>query len=121
MGMFQQIKQLRETTAALPGVIAQAGELRTAALAYQQTSRPVAASGLAADDPRLAPIAGVDLASYARVVKASTAGGEPAALVAAQLGIDEAAWLAAAAGWPARMTGDMVLARQYGTIYQGVA
>ncbi|BEP13055.1 hypothetical protein acdb102_13660 [Acidothermaceae bacterium B102] len=121
MGMFQQIKQLRETTAALPGVIAQAGELRNAALAYQQNSRQLATPGLSADDPRLAPIAGVDLASYARVVKVSTARGEHASVVAGQLGIDEASWLAAAAGWPLRMNGDMALAVEYGTVYQGVA
>lgn len=118
MGMFQQFKQLRETTAALPGMMAEVGALRGAAENYAgQASVAAPAAGIPADDPRLAPIAGIDLATYAGVVKASVQAGRPAETVAVERGLDGDSWLAAAAAWPARMTGDLALAVQYGNLY----
>jgi len=119
--MFKQLRQIRETTAALPGVIAGAQALKTAAESYQQQS--VATAGpvrLSADDARLAPISGIDLTTYARTVKRAVSVGRPAVDVAAELGVTADVWADVVAGWSQRMQGDMALAVEYGTIYSRV-
>jgi hypothetical protein len=119
--MFKQLRQLRETTAALPGVIAGAQALKTAAETYQQqavtTAGPVQ---LSTDDPRLVPVSGIDLTTYARTVKTAVSAGRPAVEVAAELGVTPDEWADVVAGWSQRMQGDMALAVEYGTIYSSV-
>jgi hypothetical protein len=120
--MFKQLKQMRETTAALPSLLASAHSLQDAAQAYQQGAPAGRAStALGADDPRLAPVAGVDLATYARTVKLAVSSGRPATVVAVEFGLTADVWAAAASGWPARMTGDMALALEYGNLYASLA
>jgi hypothetical protein len=75
--------------------------------------------GVAEGDPRLQPIAGVDLDAYAQVeaalmareVRASDHPGRAA--VAAEHGLAEATWSAASSGWQARIQGDAALAQTY--------
>ena len=114
--MFKQLKALRETTAALPAMVTEAYALRDAANAYQTAALPQATTAISVKDPRLAAIAGIDLPTYARVVKLAVSSGRPADDVALELGLGEG-WTEAAAGWPARMHGDMSLAVQYGQLY----
>ncbi|MEV8513729.1 hypothetical protein [Dactylosporangium sp. NPDC051484] len=135
MGLFKQMKDLRNMAAQAPGMVAQAQQTAAAAQAYAAQSQaaygmngyntanafgaPVA-TGMASDDPRLAPIAGVDLAMYARVSKAAAQEGLAAEGVVAKaqsFGIAADAWQQAATGWPARMRGDTQLAVQYGNLY----
>ncbi|RZS79474.1 hypothetical protein EV189_3828 [Motilibacter rhizosphaerae] len=115
--MFKQLKALRETTAAVPGMLQDAAALRDAAQHYQASAAAPTSSGLASGDARLAPIAGIDLATYARISKLSMTTGQPADAVAEQQGFGADAWTAAATGWVARMRGDMGLAVQYGNLY----
>lgn len=135
MGLFKQMKDLRNVAAQAPDMVAQAQQTAAAAQAYaaqQQAAygmtgygaanafgAPVA-TGMAADDPRLAPIAGVDLAMYARVSKAASQEGLTADGVVAKaqsFGIAADAWQQAATGWPARMRGDTQLAVHYGNLF----
>lgn len=135
MGLFKQMKDLRNVAAAAPDMVAQAQQTAAAAQAYAAQSQaaygmagygaanafgaPVA-TGIAADDPRLAPIAGVDLAMYARVSKAASQEGLAADGVVAKaqsFGIAAEAWQEAATGWPARMRGDTQLAVHYGNLF----
>lgn len=118
--MFKQIRQLRETTAALPAVLANAHALQDAAHSYQRQAVGAGSARLSPDDPRLVPVAGVDLASYARTVKAAVTSGRPAIDVAAEQGVPAEVWAEASAGWSLRMHGDMALAVEYGTIYSSV-
>src|SRR4029453_838154 len=78
------------------------------------------ATGIAADDPRLTPIAGVGLAMYARISKVASQEGLTAdglVLKAQSYGITAEAWNEAATGWPARMRGDTQLAVHYGNLF----
>jgi hypothetical protein len=111
----------RETTAALPGVIADANALRASAWSYQTAATPQATPGISISDPRMTPIAGVDLPTYAWIVKTAVNGGQPAGDVAGKHGVSMADWQQAASGWPARMHGDMSLAVYYGQLYGSAA
>ena len=119
--MFKQLKQLRETTAALPGVIADANALRASAWSYQAAASPQQAQGISTSDPRMTPIASVDLPTYAWIVKTAVNSGRPVDDVAAKHGVSMADWQQAASGWPTRMHGDMTLAVYYGQLYGSVA
>jgi hypothetical protein len=81
-------------------------------------------SGIEPADPRLGPIAGVDLVTYVRVVKGAVAGDLRTDAVVAwaeSLGVTYEAWQQAGREWPLRMRGDQNLARHYGTLYSQVA
>jgi hypothetical protein len=115
MGFMQQMKDLKTTVAAAPAMIQQSQELAANAqqmqMAYAAQAQQAAQFQAAAAQPlpatALAPIDGVDLATYAWVSKQVAHAGydqtvAPAA--AAQKGIAAAQWQAAAEGWAARMT-----------------
>ncbi|WP_431973518.1 hypothetical protein [Micromonospora haikouensis] len=137
MGLFKQLKDMRNVVEAAPAMISEARALQ------QQASQAQAAGGFGpgygggvagygnvavpqpADvppgDPRLIPIEGVGLELYARASKAAaTRGLDEAGMAryAATLGVDPATWPAAVAGWNARMRGDMQLATHFGRLYQ---
>jgi hypothetical protein len=81
-------------------------------------------SGTEPTDPRLGPIAGVDLVTYVRVVKGAVTGDLRADAVVAwaqSLGVTYEAWQQAGREWPLRMRSDQSLARYYGTLYSEVA
>src|SRR4051794_11780635 len=127
MGLFKQMKQLKDMTVAAPGLLAQAQQTAAAAQAYgaQQQGAYGAVGGfggggLNPGDPRLAPIAGVDLVMYARVSKAASQemlNADGLVLRAQSYGITAEAWHEAATGWPARMRNDMQLATHYGALF----
>ncbi|GAA2364299.1 hypothetical protein [Dactylosporangium salmoneum] len=135
MGLFKQMKDLRNVAAQAPDMVAQAQQTAAAAQAYAAQAQaaygmngysaanafgaPVA-TGIAADDPRLAPIAGVDLVTYARISKAASQEGLNADGVAARaqsFGVSADAWQEAVTGWPARMRGDTQLAVHFGNVF----
>ncbi|GAA3289703.1 hypothetical protein Dvina_37065 [Dactylosporangium vinaceum] len=133
MGLFKQFKDMRNVVAAAPDMIAQAQQTSAAAQAYAAQAQAsygmpagygfapgAPAGGIAAGDPRLAPIAGVDLTMYARISKAASQEGLNAdglVLKAQSYGVSAQAWQEAATGWPARMRGDMQLAVHYGNLF----
>lgn len=121
MGIFKQFKDMKNVVAAAPEMINQARQLQANAQSYGLAAQQAAgAPAIGADDPRLAPIAGVDLTTYVRVVKGAAAAGLGADGVVARaqsLGVPADAWQQAATGWPARMRGDTALAVHYGNLY----
>jgi hypothetical protein len=132
MGLFKQMKDMKKTVEAAPGMIeqaqqlgAQAQEMQAAqqsaaqqAVAQQQAAAQQAA---AAGGPDLEPIAGVSIELYAEISRESAA--HPgdlakAAEVAASKGIGGDAWQQAMDGWNARMTNPAV-AQRFNQLYSG--
>jgi hypothetical protein len=80
------------------------------------------AKGFAADDPRIAPVAGVSLVQYA-VAAYAIGWSTDEALIARVLGalaIGRDAWQAAMDGWTPRLLDDMPVATLYGQLYAQV-
>jgi hypothetical protein len=77
------------------------------------------AKGFAADDPRIAPVAGVSLVQYAVAAKAIGWSTDEAfsARVLTALGLTPEAWKAAMDGWTPRLLDDMPVATLYGQLY----
>jgi hypothetical protein len=134
MGLFKQMNDLREVVGQAPAMLTQAQRLAAAAQAQAQTVAARSAYGsagygsaaarIALDDPRLAPIAGVDITLFARLSKlAATERLDEAGirLRAVAFGISADAWDQATGGWQARMKGDMALAVHFANIYQQVS
>jgi hypothetical protein len=140
MGLFKQMKDLRNVAAQAPGMVAQAQQTSAAAQAYAAQAQAAQSfygqsmqgysaanafgapvnTGITPDDPRLAPIAGVDLTMYARISKAASQEGlnaDQLVLKAQTFGISAEAWNEAATGWPVRMRGDTQLAVHYGNLF----
>ncbi len=111
MGFLKGMKDMKATVAAAPGMIDQAQQMAASAQAMQaaqmqqmMAQQQVAAQPLPAE--ALAPVNGVDLATYAWVGKRVSEHNYDASFshqYAAQKGISAADWDAAAAGWTARM------------------
>lgn len=139
MGLFKQLKDMKNVVNAAPAMISEARALQEQAAQMQANGQLGYAGGPAATapgfpgaaipqpaevpagDPRLAPIEGVSLALYARVSKAAaTRGLDEAGMAqyAASVGANPATWQAVMNGWNARMRGDMPLATQFGRLYQ---
>ena len=134
MGLFKQMKDMKDMVAAAPGLIdqsqqlaanAQAMQANQQAAAYQQAAaHQAAAAGQLAPQPGgLDAIAGVSLQQYAVIVKAiAPLNYDQSALpgIAASHGIDGAAWQQAHDGWNARIQGDPAVARAFSDVYRGV-
>jgi hypothetical protein len=134
MGLFKQMNDLRQVVTQAPAMVTQAQQLAAAAQAQAHAAAAAPAYGtagyafgtasIALDDPRLAPIAGVDITLYARLSKlAATERLDEAGirLRVVAFGISAADWDQASAGWQARMKGDMALAVHFGNIHQQVS
>ncbi len=119
MGFMKQMKDLKATVAAAPTMIQQSQELAANAqqmqMAYaaqaqragQFSAGQFQAGAAALPATALAPIEGVDLATYAWVSKQVAHAGYDQTVApgaAAQKGIAASQWQAAAEGWAARMT-----------------
>jgi hypothetical protein len=134
MGLFKQMKDMKDMVAAAPGLIDQSQQLAAnaqqmqaaqQAAAYQQAAaHQAAAAGQLAPQPGgLDPIAGVSLQQYAVIVKAiAPLNYDQSALpgIAASHGIDGASWQQAHDGWNARIQGDPAVARAFSDVYRGV-
>lgn len=135
MGIFKNVRQMKEAVAGAPGMIEQAQQLQAAA---QQHAAAAAASGAPAGgigsdtaavpapgelgDADLAPIGGVDLELYAelsREIGARGASLSEAPALAAERGIAAADWQAAVDGWNQRMAANPAVAVQFNRLYQG--
>jgi hypothetical protein len=130
MGLFQQMKDLKGIVAVAPEMVAEAQQLQAAAAAQYGVVAGGAAYGAPAmgmptatpidpADPRLAPIDGLSIETYARISKAAAAGLDRPSLLAyaAGLGIGEQTWDSASHAWTERMRGDMPLAVHFGNLY----
>lgn len=133
MGLFKDMKDMKNVVAAAPGMVDQAQQMAANAqamqaqmMAQQQAAMqqvPMANPSMAAPGGNLEPIAGVDLTTYARIVKAiAPLNYDQSALpgIAATHGIDGASWQAADDGWNARIQGDPGVARAFSDVYRTV-
>jgi hypothetical protein len=140
MGIFKQMKQMKDVVASAPGMIEQAQEMQAASLqmAAQQQAAAAAAAGVPAggigagitpapapgslSEADLAPIGGVSLELYAELSRELGARGytlEQAPALAAEHGVGADDWQAAVAGWNQRMAANPAVALQFNRLYQG--
>ena len=137
MGLFKQMREMKDMVHAAPGMIDQANQMSASAqgmaaaqqqqqqAAYQQAAamQAAAAGSLQPQVGGLDSIAGVGLQQYAVVVKAiAPLNYDQSALpgIAASHGIDSTSWQQAHDGWNARIQGDPAVARAFSDIYRGV-
>ncbi len=128
MGLFKQVKQMKDVVAEAPNMVssamamqdAQARAAQAAAAATTATGAPAGAEA-ALDDQA---IAGLTLATYAAVCRAGTERGVTdvagVAAIARERGIDQAAWEAGMNGWNARFATDPTAAMRFNTLWRGV-
>jgi hypothetical protein len=122
VGMFKQMKDMKKTVAAAPGLVDQAmqmGEQAKHMQAAQQAAMaqaPVAAPAAAPlSGPDGEPIAGVSLEQYAVVCRAMVGANDPS--LASAHGIAPEAWQAAQDGWSARMMRNHAVAQKFNALY----
>jgi hypothetical protein len=139
MGIFKQMKDMKEMVKAAPGLVEQSQQMaanaqamqaqmmaqQQAAMAQQQAAmaQQQAAGGATPTGPAFEPIAGVGLELSAKIVKAIVPlNYDQSALpgIAASHGIDSASWQQAHDGWNARIQGDMSVAKAFSDIYAAV-
>jgi hypothetical protein len=134
MGLFKQMKDLKNTVEAAPGMVAQAQELgaqaqqmaasqQAAAMqAQQQAAAQMAAAPTAtATEGEYAPIAGVSLELYADVSKGLAAYGydqSKAVEVAASKGVSPENWQQAMDGWNGRIAGNPAVGQRFNQLYR---
>ena len=131
MGLFKQMKDMKNVVEQAPEMIdqaqqmgAQAQEMAAAqqaaaqqAMAQQQTA---AAAASQAGAGNFEPIAGVTIEQYAEVSKELAAHGydqSKAAEIAATKGISAENWQAAMDGWNQRMQGDPSVGQRFNALY----
>ncbi len=137
MGLFRQMKDMKAAVAAAPGLVDQAQQMAASAEQYQAqamaeqqsllgqaVAHQMAAAGqLQPQAGGLDPIAGVDITTYATVVKAIAPLGYDQSLlpgIAASHGIAADAWQQAHDGWNARIQNDPAVARAFSDVYRSV-
>jgi hypothetical protein len=143
MGLFKQMKQMKDVVAAAPGLVEQAQELGAVSQQYaaqqqQMAAQQAAAAGVplggighgiapppapgALTDADRAPIGGVSLELYVELSRELGARGytmEQAPSLAAERGIAADDWHAAVAGWNQRMAANPAVALEFNRLYQG--
>ena len=136
MGLFKQMKDMKDVVAAAPGMVEQSQQMAANAqamqaqmMAQQQAAMAQAAAAQqaaganAAASGSLEPIAGVGLELYAQIVKAiAPLGYDQSALpgIAASRGVDGASWQQAHDGWNARIQGEPAVAKAFSDVYARV-
>jgi hypothetical protein len=134
MGMFKQLKDMKDMVAAAPGMVQQAQELgaqaqqmaaaqQAAAMAQVQAAQAAAGAvpGGAVAGPDFEPIAGVSLETYAAVSRGVAAAGYDASRlpeVAAGQGVAAGDWEQASAGWAARIRSNPAVGQRFNALYR---
>jgi hypothetical protein len=132
MGLFKQLKDMKDTVAAAPGMIEQAQQLKAnaeamqAAQMAQMNAANAAATAAAVGEggPDFEPINGVSLELYAEISKGLAAVGydqSQAPVIAASKGVSASDWDAAMNGWNARMQTNPAVAKRFNALYMGRA
>lgn len=128
MGLFKGLKEMKSMVTTAPDMLRSGMEIASSARTIQDASMAQAAAyqqtmaqpGVAAvADGDLAPIAGVDIATFGWVSKQISHHGYDQSLLAgfaAQRGIDAGSWQQAVVGWGARMT-NPAIAREFRSHY----
>lgn len=129
MGLFKQIKDMKQTVAAAPEMVEQAQQMAAnaqqmqaqQAAAAQQASQQEAAG---ATGPDYEPISGVSLEQFAEVSKGLAEVNydqSQAPAIAATKGISAESWQAAVDGWNARIKANPAVAKRFNALYMGRA
>jgi hypothetical protein len=133
MGMFKQMKDMKNVVEAAPGMIDQAQQMgaqaqemaaaqQAAAMQAQQQAMAANTAAAASGEGDFSPINGVTIEQYAAVCKSlgpAAADQAKAHESAAAAGIEAADWDAAAAGWAARMQGGTAVGQRFNQLYMG--
>jgi hypothetical protein len=129
VGLFKQIKDMKQTVAAAPEMIEQAQQM--AANAQQMQANQAAAAqqaaqqeAAAATGPDYEPISGVSLEQFADVSRSLASVNydqSQAPAIAASKGISVEAWQAAVDGWNARIKANPAVAKRFNALYMGRA
>jgi hypothetical protein len=128
VGLFKQIKQMKESVSEAPELVRSAMEMQTAmqtppaapsAAAGAGTGAATSSSGL--DDE---VISNVSLARYAEISRVGTERGVTdlagVAAIAAEHGISASDWQAAMSGWNARFASDTNAAMRFNALWRGL-
>lgn len=119
MGFFKQVKDLKQMTAAAPGMLEQLGQTSEHAREYAAAQRALVGRQAPSAE---GPIGGVSLELYAAISRqlAAHAYDESRAIeLAAANGVSPASWQTAMTGWNARIAGDPVLAQHFTQLCAG--
>ncbi|MEM9515966.1 MAG: hypothetical protein AAGA42_14030 [Actinomycetota bacterium] len=133
MGLFKQLKQMKDVVAETPDLIENAQAMQEAQAQQAQAMQVQAAAASAAASQAAAhgaatgngfdPIAGVSIELYADISKEITSRGGDQLLapsIAAEKGVDRASWDAAVAGWNDRMRANPAIAKRFNDLWRGV-
>jgi len=134
MGLFKDMKDLKNVVAAAPDMVeeaqkmaanaqAMAAQQQAAAAAYMQQQQ-AAAVAVPAVGPDFEPVAGVSLELYAEVSKGLAEYNYDPAMapqIASSKGIAADAWQTAADTWNARMKANPAVAQRFNALYTGRA
>ncbi len=126
MGLFKQMKQMKDVVKDAPEMVESAKAMQEAqmAAAQAQAQAQQAAAGAAATGEAGEPIAGVSLELYAEIARELSARGSDqslAPIIAKEKGVDRASWDAAVAGWNERMRTNPAIATRFNQLWRGVA
>ena len=134
MGLFKQMKDMKETVAAAPGMVEEAQKMAANAQAMAAQQQAAAAQYMAQQQAAMAtgaatgadfePVAGVSLELYAEVSKGLAAYNyDPnmAPTLAGEKGIAADAWKTAGETWNARITANPAVAQRFNALYTGRA
>lgn len=129
MGLFKQMKEMKDMAHEAPGLLAQSTQLAEAAKANAAAQHAAAVPSPApaiscSPTPGIGsdPIAGVDLALYATISRSfAEVAHDPARgpELAARYGVGPAEWQIAVDGWNARIAADPTVASQFNALYTG--
>lgn len=133
MGLFKQMKDMKNVVNQAPDMINQAQQLgaqaQEMAAAQQAAAQQAAAAAQAnsqaqfeAGGPDFEPIAGVSLDLYAEISRELANHGydqSMAAQIAATKGVDAGSWQQAMDGWNGRMKTNPAVGQQFNKLYMG--
>ncbi|MCB0971999.1 MAG: hypothetical protein KDA97_10875 [Acidimicrobiales bacterium] len=127
MGLFKQMKDMKNVVAEAPGMVQQANEMAANAqqMAAQQQAAAAqqSAAAEAGTGPDFEPVNGLSLEIYAEIARTLNAEGTTDQNRARQLaearGISGADWDAAVAEWTARMTRNHAVGKRFNSLYMG--
>ena len=125
MGLFKQMKQMKEAVAEAPDLVRSSMEMQQA---MQAAPPPGSAAGSAPAGAATAlddeTISNVSLATYAAICRLGTERGitdvAGIAAVATEQGISAADWDAAMNGWNARFAHDTPAAMRFNALWRGI-
>jgi hypothetical protein len=133
MGLFKQMKDLKETVAAAPSMVEEAQKLAANAQAMAAQQQAAAAAMMAQQQaaaagpvtgPDFEPVAGVSLELYAEIAKGLAAYNydqSKAPLIAGEKGISAEAWQTAGDTWNERIKANPAVAQRFNALYTGRA